>query len=360
MALRDIIGQDRAVHILVKTIQRGRIPSSYLFAGESGIGKKFAALNLAKALNCLTLPSPPLDKGGIKGVYDFTKEGHEEFIDCCDECTSCRKIDKGLHPDVLEISPESGQIRIEEIRDIDNVLAFKAFEGKYKVVIVDDADTMNQFAANAFLKTLEEPPQDSLIILVSSNPDRLPDTVRSRCSRINFAPLSLQACEEVIRKFAVQESKAKSQKSKKDPQLPPSDSRLPTLVRLSMGCPGNAVSADLIEERKWFLNLLKGMLNAERDGWTSREDMEKWFNFALILLRDMAIMKVTGDETNIINTDLKEYMRKLSTTMDLKVIIERYQRLDTLRGYFNFNLNKSLTWNYTGSMLRKEMDVTHA
>jgi hypothetical protein len=71
-------------------------------------------------------------------------------------------------------------------------------------------------------------------------------------------------------------------------------------------------------------------------------------------------MKVTGDETNLINIDLKEYMHKLSTAMDLNVIIEQYQRLDKLRGYFNFNLNKSLTWNYTGSILRKEMDVAHA
>lgn len=344
MALRDIVGQDRALHILEKTIERGRIPSSYLFAGESGVGKKFAALNLAKALNCLTARE------------------HDGFIDACDECTSCGKIDKGLHPDVLEISPESGQIKIEEIRDIDNLLAFKAFEGKYKVVIVDNADTMNQFAANAFLKTLEEPPENSLLILVSSNPDRLPDTVRSRCSRINFTPLSYDASKIVIEKELEKGRRKEGRKKggKKPASFPDDPLMLSLVIRLSMGCPGNAISDDLIEERRWFLNLLKGMLNAEKDGWTSRQDMEKWFAFALTLLRDMAVMKVTGDETNLINIDLKEYMHKLSTTMDLNVIIEQYQRLDKLRGYFNFNLNKSLTWNYTGSILRKEMDVAHA
>jgi DNA polymerase III subunit delta' len=90
MAFRDIIGQNKAINILVKTMQRERIASSYLFAGEPGIGKKYTAVTLAKALNCLTSPA-----------------------DACDECSSCRKIDSGIHPDFLLISPESGQIRVE-------------------------------------------------------------------------------------------------------------------------------------------------------------------------------------------------------------------------------------------------------
>jgi len=347
MAFRDIIGQDRAVNILLRTIQRDRLSSSYLFAGESGIGKKFTAINLAKAVNCLkTTPSlalPP--RGGGVGV------GDSELLnqtDCCDECSSCKKIDAGVHPDFLLISPEGGQIRIEEIRAINNILSFKPFEGRNKVVIADEADTMNPFAANAFLKTLEEPPKDSLIILISSNPDRLPDTIRSRCSKVNFTPLSHEACRKVI-------ETVRSQKSKDS-----KDSRLSTLVRLSMGRPGLAASGDLIEERAWFIKLLKGMLNAEKDGWTSKEEMERWFDLLLILFRDMAIKKITQDETNLINIDFKDYLNKLSSSIDLKVIIENYQRLNTLKGYFNFNLNRSLTWNYTGSLLRKTMDVKYA
>jgi hypothetical protein len=127
-----------------------------------------------------------------------------------------------------------------------------------------------------------------------------------------------------------------------------------------MGRPGDAISGDLIEERAWFINLLKAMLTAEKDSWASKEDMKKWFDFLLILLRDMAVMKISRDETHLINIDLKEYIQRLSSPMDLKVIIEYYQRLNTLKGYFNFNLNKSLTWNYTGSLLRREMDITHA
>ena len=356
MALRDIIGQDRAINILLKTVQRGRLPSSYLFAGESGIGKKLAAINLAKAINCLT-----------------ASNRDAEDIDACDECPSCRKIDSGIHPDFLLVAPEGGLIRIEEIRAIDDLLSLKAFEATYKVVVVDDADMMNQSAANAFLKTLEEPPENNLIILISSNPDRLPDTIRSRCSRINFTPLALEACEEIIKKVFSQQAedkvqrsgkreevkKRRSEKGPKTTALP--DSRtLSLLVRLSMGRPGNVIAGDLIEEREWFMKLFKDMLDGEKDGWTSKEEMEKWFDLFLILLRDMAVLKITRNERDLINIDIKERLNKLSSSMDITVIIDNYQQLNALKGYFNFHLNKSLTWNYTGSLLRKAMGDAYA
>jgi len=384
VALVDVIGQEKAINILLRTLQRERIPSSYLFAGESGIGKKFTAVNLAKALNCLNPPSPPFDKGGMGG-FDAKSTpsptlpprggGQGWGGDCCDECSSCKKIDAGVHPDFLFLEPESGQIRIEEIRAIDDTLSLKPFEGRWKIVIVDEAHMMNSYAANAFLKTLEEPPRESLIILISSNADRLPDTIRSRCSRLNFTPLNNEACEKVIRKVrSLQSTPAAppftsplnkaggkgvkggheriSQKATaKNPG--PDDSLLTTLVRLSMGRPGLAISGDLIGERKWFLDLLQEMMRAEKDGWTSKEEIERWFDLIVLLLRDIAVMQITGDARNLINIDLQDYIKKFSSTMDLRGIIDNYRKLNTLKGYLNFNLNKSLTWNYTGSLLRR-------
>jgi hypothetical protein len=102
------------------------------------------------------------------------------------------------------------------------------------------------------------------------------------------------------------------------------------------------------------------MLHAEKDSWSSREEMERWFDFMLLLLRDMTVLKITDDESSLINRDMKEYINKLSSSMDLKVIIEIYMRLNTLRGYSKFNLNKSLTWNYAGSLLRARMDIANA
>ena len=393
MALQDIIGQEKAVSILLRTIQRERVPSSYLFAGESGIGKKFTAINLAKTLNCQSReqraqsaeirdnignpPSPPFSKGGMGG---FEKGDHKEDLhwstvtDCCDECSSCRKIESGSHPDFLLIAPHSGQIRIEEIRAIDDTLSLKPFEGKWKIVIVDEAHMMNSFAANAFLKTLEEPPKESLIILISSNPDRLPDTIRSRCSRLNFTPLSNEECRKVIETVRSQRSnppsppftkggrrgitqKTTAKKQETEGSRPTSlDSQLSTLVRLCMGRPGLAISGDLVEERKWFLELLTEMMRAEKDGWASKEEIEKWFNQIVLLLRDAAVIQITHDAKNLINIDMKDYINKFSSSMDLQGIIDNYQQLNTLMGYLNFNLNKSLTWNYTGSLLRRMHD----
>jgi len=356
MALRDVIGQESAVSILLRTIHRERIPSAYLFAGESGIGKKFTALNLAKALNCQS--SEPRAK-----------------MDACDRCPSCKKIDAVSHPDVLLISPRGGQIRIEEIRAIDEMLSFKPFEGRKKIVVVDEADAMNPYAANAFLKTLEEPPEGSLIILVSSKPDRLPDTIRSRCSRVNFTPLSYEACKRVIEgvighqslkkklvkshKSLVQVTNLQYTNGQKSAKCPMTSDPIDLLVRLSMGRPGLAISSDLIEERTWFLKLLRGMLKVEKDGWTSGEEMERWLDFIVILLRDVAILKITQEEENLINLDIKDYIKKISSSMDIKVIIKYYQELNALKGYLKFNLNKSLTWNYVSALLRGSMDSTY-
>lgn len=296
--------------------------------------------------------------------------------DCCDECSSCRKIESGSHPDFLLIAPHSGQIRIEEIRAIDDTLSLKPFEGKWKIVIVDEAHMMNSFAANAFLKTLEEPPKESLIILISSNPDRLPDTIRSRCSRLNFTPLSNEECRKVIETVRSQQppfnstpdkggyrrvkeghggtQKTTAKKQETEGSRPASlDSQLSTLVRLCMGRPGLAISGDLVEERKWFLELLTEMMKAEKDGWASKEEIERWLNQIVLLLRDAAVIQITHDEKNLINIDMKDYIKKFSSSMDLQGIIDNYQQLNTLMGYLNFNLNKSLTWNYTGSLLRR-------
>jgi DNA polymerase-3 subunit delta' len=307
--------------MLTGVLERKRLASSYIFSGESGIGKKLTALNFAKALNCLGAGSGP-----------------ESPPDSCDRCESCLKINAGSHPDLLLVSPEDRQIKIDEIRLIDAALSFRPFEGRKKVVIVDDADTMNIASANAFLKTLEEPPEDSVIILISSRPDRLPATIRSRCSRVNFVTLSLGACKQVLRG-----------------KVP--DEELDALASLSMGKPGLALLSDLREEITWFSGLLKAMLDAEKDSWASREEMDRWFEYALTMMRDAAVFRITGEASQLINADLREYTGKLGKYMDLQVIIAMYKELSYVKGLLMFNLNKSITWNYTASLLRKGLVV---
>lgn len=344
MSLGDIVGQKRAVSILRGVIRRKRVASSYLFCGEEGIGKKKTAVNFAKALNCLGMEQT--EKSGPSFFYlpeEVDTGGAEtsEPEDACDVCSSCVKIISGSHPDVIIVSPEEGQIKIDDIRRIDEALSYRPFEGRRKVVIVDAADTMNISAANAFLKTLEEPPPESVIILVSSRPGMLPATIRSRCCRIGFFALPVDACAGLLKDSVA-------------------DDKLGLVAAMSMGCPGTAMNADLLEERAWFVSLFGGMLKGEGDGWESREVMERWLDLLVIALRDMAVLGVSGDQRRLINSDLAGWYRQIGKSKDVKAIIQLYEDFSLIRRHLQFNLNKSITWNYTASRLRKDLSPDYA
>src|SRR5205823_9158635 len=176
MPFRDVIGHRRLVTLLAQSVSRGTLPPSLIFAGPSGVGKRLAAVATAQALNCL---SP--QKGTPAG---------SEFVDACGVCASCTRIARGVHPDVPIVEPgDNGSIKIEQVRDIVDAAAYRPFEGRRRVVIVDDADALVPAAQNALLKTLEEPPPSSVFILVTSRPDALLATVRSRCPRLRFRAL---------------------------------------------------------------------------------------------------------------------------------------------------------------------------
>lgn len=352
MALKDIIGQNRAVTMLQGILRRDRLAGAYLFCGESGIGKRTTAVNFAKAVNCLkdrnelcVTGNELTDKNGsritdidINSLLSPITRHTSRFtdFDACEVCASCLKINAGTHPDVVTITPEERIIKIEEIRAIEETLSFRPFEGKKKIVIVDDADSMNSSAANAFLKTLEEPPQDSLIILITSRPERLPATIRSRCSKILFHTHSPTSCRDILGGRM-------------------GDDEAALALRLSLGRPGIALSSNVREERDWFINLLRAMNQAEKDGWASREEMEKWFDLAMTFMRDLVVHRITGKTSYLINSDLAETLGKIGKSVDIQGIIKIYNELGFIKTLLQFNLNKSLTWNYTASLLRKEL-----
>jgi len=165
MPFRDITGHRRLLDLLARSIERHTLPPSLVFEGPAGAGKRATAVAVAQALNCV--------HGGL---------------DACGECAPCRKIVRGVHPDVLIVEPgDSGTIKIEQVREIVDRANYRPFEGRRRVVILDEADALVPAAQNALLKTLEEPPSTSVFILSTSRPDMLLPTVRSRCIRLRFA-----------------------------------------------------------------------------------------------------------------------------------------------------------------------------
>ena len=172
MAFRDIVGHQRIVELLGRSIARQSLPPSLIFGGPSGAGKRATATAVAQAVNCLSPMALPDGNG----------------VDACGRCAACTRVARGVHPDVLSVEPgESGSIKIEQVRDAIERSGYRPFEGRRRVVIVDQADALVVAAQHALLKTLEEPPPSSIFILVTPRPDVLLPTVRSRCIRLWFA-----------------------------------------------------------------------------------------------------------------------------------------------------------------------------
>jgi DNA polymerase-3 subunit delta' len=201
MPFSEVRAQDRATGSIRTALARGTLHHAFLFGGPAGVGKGTVARLLAQALNC---------EGGEPGPNGWRS-------DPCGACAPCRKIEKGTHPDVLVLSeervmakagrwePEGGRtpsrdIVVAQVRDlVDRRLSLRLFEGRRRVIVLDPADAMNVQAQNALLKTLEEPPDDTTLVLVSATPDELLPTIRSRCLRVPFGPLPAPLIEELLR-----------------------------------------------------------------------------------------------------------------------------------------------------------------
>jgi DNA polymerase-3 subunit delta' len=164
--------KQQGVQLLQRSLARGRLGHAYLFSGDQVEELESLARTLAKTLNC----QKPVEENGMA-------------VDCCDECASCRKIDNDTHADIHWARPESKsrQITIDQMRELMREIQLKPTEAQFKVAVIVGADRLNIQAANAFLKTLEEPPKKSILILLSTEPSRLLETIISRCLRVNFS-----------------------------------------------------------------------------------------------------------------------------------------------------------------------------
>ncbi len=174
--LDRFLGNARVVEILRRAVELDRLPHALIFAGPSGVGKRTLALLLAQLLNCES------SSGKL----------------ACGKCAGCRKIAQGSHPDIRLVEPDGAFIKIEQVRSMIGEIAYQPFEAKYRVVILDPAEQLKVEAANCMLKTLEEPPSRTIIILVTSNPYMLLTTIQSRSRLLQFAGISQGSIETYL------------------------------------------------------------------------------------------------------------------------------------------------------------------
>ena len=298
MPFRDIVGHRRLLDLLARSAGRGTLPQSLIFAGPGGVGKRAVALATAQALNCGSPTAPD-----VEGTIAF---------DACGVCPVCKRIARGMHPDVLLVEPgDSGSIRIEQVRDVIDRAGYRPFEGRRRVVIIDDADALGVPAQNALLKTLEEPPASSVFILVTARADVLLPTVRSRCPRLRFQPLTADEVSAVLIRLGRSAAEAAA---------------VSTMADGSVGRALEATARDAVEARERALRLLSvaaaadpgRRLDAAKEslvqsaGAGDRDHLASALRAMASLVRDVELLGTGSDGETLLNKDIRPALDHLA------------------------------------------------
>ncbi len=314
MSLTDHSGQRAVRDRLGGIIDRGRLAHGYLFSGEPGVGKRAVARAFGTALLCR-------ERTGGEG---------------CGRCPSCAKVQSGNHPDLMLIAPESRVIKVEAVRGLEEWMSLKPYEGGYRVVIIEDADAMNESAANAFLKTLEEPPPVSVIILISSRPLLLPATIRSRIQPVPFRPLSRDVLQRAVADTGIEHV----------------DSR----TRLSEGRLDVALDAGLIETVRRIDRDIEELLVRDPDPkeiWQGRDDALVWTDGLYRRVRDALVEEITGNPDLLsLSGPAPRFLPDISGPARVEALLGLAGIVAEVRRKLRFNLNLALTLQWLGVCLR--------
>lgn len=314
MAFNDVAGNTGIKRILRLALERGRVPHSLIFAGPEGVGKSDLARTLAKTLNCQTLTA-----------------------DCCDVCASCRAIDAGTHPDVMVLTAEVRDVKIEQTRLLKQMAYLRPMMGRGRVFIIEEAENLNEPSANSLLKVLEEPPSFTTIVLVTASPYRLPATIRSRCQTLTFSPIGREEIEEILR----------------EREVSPEQARL--LALLVEGNLERALELDwegvrALKEEAW--DLFEALSSEDRSSRfldrfgtvpkAIQEEFAQVIEVFSAFVRDILLLRLGGDPALLLNPDLDDRLRAAAADWTATRALGVLAALDTLAAGLGGNLNKSL------------------
>ena len=329
-----IISNQPIKDVLRRLLAAQRVPNALLFAGQDSVGKKRFALELAKSFVCQN------------------PKNHE----ACDDCPSCRRADKfafpksddrdafkkvifSEHSDIGLILPYNKNILVDAIRDVETEANFRPYQASARFFIIDDADKMNDSAANALLKTLEEPPATSHLFLITSRPDALLPTIRSRCQIVRFAPLETNEIESYLLK---------------NKEFSSADAALS--ARLANGKLGNALAGDLEQfkiSRAAMLKVLESILikqdraellrvAEEMNDAKNKDDYETRLDILQNLIHDVWTIRQRADAKILINFDISSELSKFAERADTKKLAAWLTEIETLREQLAVNLNRKI------------------
>ena len=311
MRFEHILGHDRQLEILRRAVAADRLAHAYLFSGPDGVGKRLVALALVKALFC------------------SARTG-------CGNCAACRKVDHRNHPDLHLLEPDGNSIKIEQIRILQRELNFRPLEAPSKAGLIDHAELLTPGAANALLKTLEEPPGRALLILLSAQPDRLLETIRSRCQPLYFTRHPQARIRQALeQKLGVSETEAH------------------ILAALSDGNFKKAFGRDrelYLERRRELLKTLTGLspgsilpvLEFAEALASEKSDLPDILEIFQAFYRDVLLVLNSRDKDRLVNLDLLEKIQRIAQRETMPAVLAKLEALAGARRHLERNVNRQL------------------
>lgn len=297
-----LLGQEKAKKLLIKSQSNKRMGHAFLFRGPAGVGKKRTALTFGAYINCL---SP-------------TQQ------DACGHCASCVKFKSGSHPDLMVIEPEGVAIKINQIRSLKRSLAFPPFEARYRVVILTDTHTMRREAANSLLKTLEEPPPNTILILTAADAGKILPTIVSRCQEIPFFALPYKA---VARKISQEEGVDME-----------TALTIAALVEGSLGGAIFLLKTNLLALRREIITALirhhadgpesvEVIFNIAEKSANLKDNLPDLFNLLRIWFRDLILYHTGASEDMLINRDLLPFFTDAARRWNIETVFDKLDRI---------------------------------
>lgn len=312
----ELVGHEQIKEHLQTAIREHKPFHAYIFQGDVGVGKEAVATTFAAGLQC-----------------------HGEGEKPCKACVSCHQTESGNQPDVIWVNREKASLGVDEIREkLCNTMGIKPFSSPYKVYIVPEAEKMTEAAQNALLKTIEEPPEYGVVILMTSNINELLPTIRSRCLTMEFRPLSTVTVEEFLRTQC---------------QVP--DYLAKASAAFAQGNLGKAVryarSEDFIERKDKILSLLRNvnqmdlseMLAIIKDLGTRKEEVRDYIDLMSLWYRDVLIFKATKNINALLFQEESTYIMKEASNRGYEKIEEILQAFEKAKVRLKANVSFDVT-----------------
>ena len=313
----EIVGHEQIKEHMQAAIRDKKPFHAYLFQGEEGVGKEALARTFAAGLQC---QSESADKP-------------------CKECVSCRQMESGNQPDVIWVTREKASLGVDEIREqLCNTMDIKPFSSPYKIYLVPEAEKMAEAAQNALLKTIEEPPEYGIVILMTSNISALLPTIQSRCLTMEFRPLSTAVVESYVKEHC---------------QVPDYQAR--ASAAFAQGNLGKAMryakSEDFIERKDHIISLLRHveqmdlseMLAVIKDLGTRKDEVRDYIDLMVLWYRDVLLFKATKDINQLLFQDEASYISREASHRSYEKIEEILQAFEKAKVRLRANVNFDIT-----------------